>query len=96
MFALPHQIVKKILNQKHDLYRNISGALVYLSAFKGELHPLPKITMFCALPQKLSILFLKNDICILKQIVQGTEKWNGNYSRPAVFKLWIKIVKILF
>ena len=29
----------------------------------------------CAI-QKLSTLFLKNNTCFLKQIVQGTQKWN--------------------
>ena len=32
---------------------------------KGELHPLPKISMFCAVHVKIINTFLKNNICIL-------------------------------
>ena len=43
----------------------------------------------------------KNNICILKQVVQGTQKWHWNFSSPnlgvqTVFKLWIKTVKYCF
>ena len=42
---------------------------------KGELHPWPKISMF-TLYLKIINTFLTNTIYILKQIVQGTQKWH--------------------
>ena len=60
---------------------------------QGELHPYPKIGMFCTISQNYQH-FLKMH---LKQIVQGTRK-NGIeiLIGQVVPKLWIKTVKILF
>ena len=45
---------------------------------------------------KIIHTFLKNNICILQQIVHGTENGIEIWVHPTVFKLWIKIVEILF
>ena len=34
---------------------------------------------------KIINTFLKNNVCILKQIVQGNQKWHWNFSRPSGF-----------
>ena len=47
--------------------------MVKKAKVKGVLHTLPEISMFCALFQYHQHL-LKNNLCILKQIVQGTQK----------------------
>ena len=45
---------------------------------RGNCTSNQKISMFCALGPYLKITntFLKNNICILKQIVLGTQKWH--------------------
>ena len=53
--------------------------------FKGVLHLLPKISMFCALSQNNQQLFEKIDYASYKKIVQGTQKWNWNFRRPSGF-----------
>ena len=45
---------------------------------------------------KITNIFLKINTCILHQIVQGTDTWIWNLSRPNSFKFWIKTVKMLF
>ena len=59
---------------------------------------------------KIVNTLLQNIVYILKQIVQGTQKWHWNFKSQACFfffpfffflfiyffKLWIKTVKILF
>ena len=54
-----------------------SYALQHLFAIKGVLHLLPqkapKLACF-VLYLKIIKIFLKNNICILKKIVQGTQK----------------------
>ena len=40
--------------------------------FKGVLHLLPKISMFCALSQNNQQLF-ENNVCILKRIVKNSK-----------------------
>ena len=34
---------------------------------------------------KIVNTFFQKDVCILKQIVQGTQKWHWNFSRPSSF-----------
>ena len=54
----------------------------YLSSLKGHYTPNLKLACFvCYL--KIVNTFLKNIVCILKQIVQGTPKWHWNFSRPS-------------
>ena len=56
------------------LDQNVSSELhVYLSFTQGGTAPQPKISKFCVLPQIINT-FLKNDIRISNQIVQGTQK----------------------
>ena len=50
---------------------------------KGDLHFLLEISMF-VLYLKIINTILKNNICILKQIIQKTQKWYRNFSRQAV------------
>ena len=45
---------------------------------------------------KVTNTFLKNNICFLKHIVHGTQKWHWNLVDQVVFKLRIKTVEILF
>ena len=56
-------------------------------------HLLPKISMFCGLSQNYQHFFQKNNACILKQIVQGTQNGIELLVGQVVFKLWIKTVK---
>ena len=46
-----------------------------IGQFKGGLLPKPKFSMFCTI-SKLSTLFLKDDICILKQLTQNGIKYS--------------------
>ena len=62
----------------------IKGIFLLVTLFKGELHPNQKLAYFV-----LDTL-LKNDICILKQIVQGTQKGHWNFSRLSGFKVMDK------
>ena len=39
--------------------------------------------MFCAVSQNYQHLYEKNNVCILKRIVQGTQKWHWHSSRPS-------------
>ena len=61
---------------------------VLLFSFKGVLHLLPKISMFCALSQNNQHLLEK----WFKELKNGIEILVGQ----AVFKLQIKTVKMLF
>ena len=49
------------------------GQNVFISndSLKWVLHPQLKIKMFCTLSQNYQHFFLKNNVCILKQKVQG-------------------------
>ena len=49
--------------------------------------------MFCVLSKIINTLLLKGNECILNQNVQGTQQLQVG---QAVFKLCVKIVKILF
>ena len=62
---------------------------------RGNCTPNQKLACF-ALYLKIVTTFLQNNVYILKQIVQGTQKWHWNFSRQSNFKLWIKTVKMLF
>ena len=63
--------------------------------FKGNCIPNQKLACFvCYL--KITNIFLKNDICVLKQIVQKVKNGIEILVGHAVSKLWIKTVKILF
>ena len=65
-------------------FNEVRGGDAYRS---GCLHPLLKISMFCVLSQNYQHFFMKSNICVIKQIVEGTQKWHWNFSRPsAVFK----------
>ena len=66
-----------------------------LLLLKGELHPNQKLASF-VLYLKIINTILKNNICISMQIVQGTKHGIEILVGQAVFKLWIKTVKILF
>ena len=48
------------------------------------IHPNQKLPCF-VLNLKIINTFLKTNICILKQTVQGTQKWYWKFSRPSVF-----------
>ena len=65
---------------------------------KGVLHLLPKISMFCALSQNNQHLLEKQHNAshskLSKELKNGIEIWVG--LGQAVFKLWIKTVKIWF
>ena len=68
---------------------------IQIKALRGNCTPNQKLACFvCYL--KIINTFLKNDICIWKQIVKGSQKWPWNFSWPSGFKLWIKTVKIMF
>ena len=51
------------------------------SLFKGELHPRPKLACV-ALYLKIVNILVQNNVYVLKQIVQETQKWHLNFSRP--------------
>ena len=50
--------------------------------YMGKLHPKPNWSIFCTLSQNYQH-FLKNNMCILKQIVWETHKWHYNFSGPS-------------
>ena len=53
----------------------LSGYFLFYFLLKGELHPCTNQKLACfVLYLKIINTFLKNNICILKQIVQGIEK----------------------
>ena len=61
--------------------------------FKGVLHLLPKISMFCALSQNCQHFFEYASYSKLyKELKNGIEILEGQ----AVLKLWIKTVKVMF
>ena len=46
----------------------------------------PKLKLACFVCYlKIMTTFLKNNVSIVKQIVQGTQKWHWNLSRPSSF-----------
>ena len=62
----------KVLQMQYKLWPN------------GEGHPKHKLRyLYCVLSQKLSTLCLKNNLTILTQIVQETQKWHWTFSRPS-------------
>ena len=63
--------------------------------FKGVLHPLLNLACFVHF-LKIINNFWKNNVSILRQIVQGTHGIIEILVDLAVFKLWIKTVKTLF
>ena len=55
--------------------------LQYKTLSRGNCTPDHKLACF-ALYLKIVNTFLKNNVYILKQIVQKTKKWQWNFSRP--------------
>ena len=53
-----------------------------------------KMVAKCIVAETTEMIFLKNNIWILKK--RGTQNWHWNLASQAVFKLQIKMVKILF
>ena len=45
------------------------------------------ISIFCVLSKNYHHFFLKNNVCILKQVVQGISKLHWNFISPSGFKL---------
>ena len=43
--------------------------------------------MFFVLYLKIINTFLKSNVCTLTEIVQGTQKWHWNFSRPSGFQV---------
>ena len=68
-------------------YSPESGHLEEGDHTKEELHPKPKLSMFCLLSQNYQHFFLKNDMLTLKQIVWEMQKLYYNFSRPS--STWI-------
>ena len=66
-----------------------------VNCLRGNCTPNQELASFVPY-LKIINTFLKNDTCILKQIVQGTQNVIGILVCQAVFKLWIKTVKMLF
>ena len=56
----------------------------YPTRLRGFCTPNQKLTCF-VLYLKIINTFLKNNLGILKQIVQRTQKWHWNFSRPSAF-----------
>ena len=56
----------------------------------------PKISIFCVLSQNYQHFKKNHNICILKQIVQGTKNGIEILVGQAVLKLAIKTVEIFF
>ena len=52
---------------------------------RGYYTPNLKLACFVCYLKIINTFFLKNNVCILKQIVQGTQKWHWNFSRPSGF-----------
>ena len=86
IFQIPCFVLKIVVNISN--YN-----IIILFRLKRELHPNQKLACF-VLYLKIINTFLENNICILKQIVQETQKWNWSFSKPSSFKLWNKIVLI--
>ena len=63
--------------------------LQILDGLRGYCTPNIKLACFVHYLQKKKKInyhhFLKNNISILKQIVQGTKKWHWKFSRPSSF-----------
>ena len=69
---------------------------VCLVWFKGVLHLLPKISMFCALSENNQQLFEKINYASYKKLFKELKNGIEISVGQAVFKLQIKTVKILF
>ena len=96
MITDPPYILLSLCNAKSILIHILFGVYVLI---KRVLYPRSKTNMFCGkfvLYLKIINTFLKNDISILKQFIQGTQTWHWKFSRQGVFKLWIKTVKICY
>ena len=66
--------------------------------FKGEGHPKPKVSMFCALSQNYQHSREKLYMHPIEQIVWETQTWHHNFSRSSGFKsspscVWNQITK---
>ena len=64
-------------------------------SWRGNCTPNQKLASF-VLYLKIINIFLKNNICILKQMSKELKIGIKIFVGKAVFKLWIKTVKILF
>ena len=75
-----NKTITKKKNTEHLNFSIASGSWVI--DLRGALHPWTKSSMFCVLSQNHILI---NNVCILKQIVQGTQKWHWNFSTPRGF-----------
>ena len=63
--------------------------------FKGGLHLLPKMSMFCTLSQNNQQLFKKMNYASYKKLIKELKNGIEILVGQAVFKLQIKTVKML-
>ena len=63
--------------------------------FKGVLHLLPKISMFCALSQNNQQIFWKTNYASYKKLFKELKNGIEILVGQAVFKIYIKTVKML-
>ena len=96
-FTLGIDIVVKTFKpvQTFIIFHNkYSGKHTWPLGGTAPLYSLKLANFVCNL--KIINTFLRNDICFLKQIVQGTKNGIEIMIGQMIFKLWIKTVKILF
>ena len=78
---LLHFIQMSVLSSNPHRYYSFWIIFMHL---RGNCTPNQKLVCF-VLCLKIINTFLENNICILTQIVQGTQKWHWNFSRPSSF-----------
>ena len=93
-------VIVRHLTGKPNLQRSVSN----VNSWEVEIYQLKGVKYTLNLKLACFVCYLKVStlcgkimyICILKQIVQGTQNDMEILVGQAVFKLWIKTVKILF
>ena len=80
----------------HHFAKSVNDKTIYLLEGVQVLYPDFKCSSFvCYL--KIMKTFLKSNICILQQIVKGTQKLHWHFSRPSGFWIFgILIVRMKF
>ena len=85
-FSLHHGWVIHLLTRYDKALKRCLEYDHWKGLSRGNCTPNQKLAGF-VFYLKIINTFLKNNICILKQIIQATQKWHWNFSRPSSSKV---------